>query len=485
MRLPISSICVLGSFLFSCLFFGSAPLCASETKSSFEKVLLLTATEDKQALLRECAVCLRANAKDADVLAIRARTYLEIDRLAEAQSDAERALAIEPKSSSALTTRGYCRIAKKDYRGALIDYEAAVKTQEPILYVPLVQVDFGNLAALYKLAGQNKLAADAAHKAKIETLVRKACDCREGGAVDQTVRLLTVVLKEQPEFHKARLLRGITYNNKSDYRLAIKDFDYLVKAFPRSAWFYYLRADASNELGEKDKSIRDLLTITTLNPRPRVVAFNYTAQTGRIRERFEGKDENIVNMADIYCLLGSRYLELGKFEQAKASFDSCLALDKNEVSVRIERAALLRKAGNSKAAINDLNFVILARPKFIDGYLERAKLKDAMGDRSALDDYSTVVSLGPKDPGSYMMRAEYYRRNKQFGQAIEDFNHAVKLSPGDGDAYIGRGQAYESLSQWALALEDYRKAIPLSPEDKAMLTEKIGKLVKLVGKSRP
>lgn len=485
MRLPISSICVFGSFLFSCLFFGSAPLWASETKSSFEKVLLLTATEDKQALIRECAVCLRANAKDADVLAIRARTYLEIDRLAEAQSDAERALAIEPKSSSALTTRGYCRIAKKDYRGALIDYEAAVKTQEPILYVPLVQVDFGNLAALYKLAGQNKLAADAAHKAKIETLVRKACDCRESGAVDQTVRLLTVVLKEQPEFHKARLLRGITYNNKSDYRLAIKDFDYLVKAFPRSAWFYYLRADASNELGEKDKSIRDLLTITTLNPRPRVVAFNYTAQTGRIRERFEGKDENIVNMADIYCLLGNRYLELGKFEQAKAAFDSCLALDKNEVSVRIERAALLRKAGNSKAAINDLNFVILARPKFIDGYLERAKLKDAMGDRSALDDYSTVVALGPKDPGSYMMRAEYYRRNKQFGQAIEDFNHAVKLSPADGDAYIGRGQAYESLSQWALALEDYRKAIPLSPEDKAMLTEKIGKLVKLVGKSRP
>lgn len=485
MRLPISSICVFGSFLFSCLFFGSAPLWASETKSSFEKVLLLTATEDKQALIRECAVCLRANAKDADVLAIRARTYLEIDRLAEAQSDAERALAIEPKSSSALTTRGYCRIAKKDYKGALIDYEAAVKTQEPILYVPLVQVDFGNLAALYKLAGQNKLAADAAHKAKIETLVRKACDCRESGAVDQTVRLLTVVLKEQPEFHKARLLRGITYNNKSDYRLAIKDFDYLVKAFPRSAWFYYLRADASNELGEKDKSIRDLLTITTLNPRPRVVAFNYTAQTGRIRERFEGKDENIVNMADIYCLLGNRYLELGKFEQAKAAFDSCLALDKNEVSVRIERAALLRKAGNSKAAINDLNFVILARPKFIDGYLERAKLKDAMGDRSALDDYSTVVALGPKDPGSYMMRAEYYRRNKQFGQAIEDFNHAVKLSPADGDAYIGRGQAYESLSQWALALEDYRKAIPLSPEDKAMLTEKIGKLVKLVGKSRP
>ncbi len=161
-----------------------------------------------------------------------------------------------------------------------------------------------------------------------------------------------------------------------------------------------------------------------------------------------------------------------------------MALDKNEVPVRIERAALLRKTGNSKAAIDDLNFVILSRPKFIDGYLERAKLKDALGDGSALDDYSTVVALGPKDSGSYMMRAEYYRRNKKFVQAIEDFNQAVKLSPADGDAYIARGQTHESLSQWALALEDYRKAIPLSPEDKAMLTAKIEKLVKLHGKSR-
>jgi tetratricopeptide (TPR) repeat protein len=183
LRLPISLIYLLGSFLFS----STAPLWASETKSSFEKVLLLTATDDKQALIRACAVCLRANAKDADVLAIRARTYLEIDRLAEAQSDAERALALEPKSSSALTTRGYCRISKKDYKGALVDCEAAVKTQEPVLYVPLMQVDFGNLAALYKLAGQSKLAADAAHKAKIETLISKACECREIGAVDQAI----------------------------------------------------------------------------------------------------------------------------------------------------------------------------------------------------------------------------------------------------------------------------------------------------------
>ena len=229
--------------------------------------------------------------------------------------------------------------------------------------------------------------------------------------------------------------------------------------------------------------MRDLLTITTLSPRPRVVALNYTAQTGRVRERFEGKDENIVNMADIYCLLGSRYLELGKFEQAKAAFDSCLALDRNEVAVRIERAALLRKAGNNKAAIEDLNFVVSARPKFVDGYLERAKLKDALGDRSALDDYSKVVELGPKDPGSYIMRAEYYRRNKQFARAIEDFNQAIKLSPADGDAYIGRGQAHESLSQWALALADYRKAMTLSSEDKVMLSEKIDKLVKLLGKN--
>ncbi|MBP9811627.1 tetratricopeptide repeat protein [bacterium] len=491
MRLPYSLIrpssAIQWAILFPILlvFSGplSLPLWASETKSSYEKVLLLTATEDKAGLLRESSLCLRANAKDTDVLSIRARTFLELDRLAEARADAERALAVDPRQGSALTTRGYCRIVSKDYKGALVDYEAALKNQEPLYYVPLVQADYRNLAALYKVTGQGKLCAEASRKVKLEALVRKACECRESGAVDQTIRLLTVVLTEQPNFHKARLLRGVTYNNKSEYRLAIKDFDYLIKAFPRSAWFYYLRSDSYNELGDKDNSLRDLLTITTLKPVPKVIALNYTAQTGRVREHFEGKDENIVNMADIYCLLGSRYLELGKFEQAKSAFDNCLALDKNEVSVRLERAALLRRSGNNSAALNDLNLAISARPKFIDPYLERAKLKDALGDPSALADYSTVVALGPKDPGSYMMRAEFYRRNKQFVKAVEDFNRAVQLSPRDADAYIGRGQAYESMSQWAQALTNYRQALPLSPEDKSMLEAKITRLVKLTSKT--
>jgi tetratricopeptide (TPR) repeat protein len=472
------------SILFSIVFSVSAPICASETKSSYEKVLLLTATEDKAALLRESSICLRANAKDIDVLSIRARTFLELDRLAEARIDAARALTLDSRQSSALTSRGYCRIVSKDYKGALVDYEAALKNQEPIYYVPLVQADFRNLAALYRVTGQNKLFAEASRKVKLEALIRKACDCRESGALDQTIRLLTVVLTEQPDFHKARLLRGVTHNNKSEYRLAVKDFDYLIKTFPHSAWFYYLRADAFNELGDKENSLRDLLTITTLKPLPRVVALNYTAQTGRVREHFEGKDENIVNLADIYFLLGSRYVDSGKFDQAKSAFDRCLALDKNEVQVRLERAALLRKSGNNMAALNDLNLAIVARPKFVDAYLERAKIKDSLGDRSALSDYSTVVALGPKDPGSYMMRAEYYRRNKQFARAVDDFNRVVQLSPKDADAYIGRGHAYESMSQWAPALESYRQALPLSREDKSLLETNIARLAKLTGKSR-
>ena len=479
MRLPL----YLTGFLFSILFSFSAPLWASETKSSYEKVLLLTATKDKAALLRESSICLRANARDTDVLSIRARTFLELDRLAEALTDAERALAVDSRKNSALTTRGYCRIVSKDYKGALVDYEAALKNQEPIYYVPLVQADYRNLAALYKITGQSKLCAEASHKAKLEALIRKACDCREGGALDQTIKLLTVVLAEQPNFHKARLLRGVTYINKSEYRLAVKDFGYLIKAFPNSGWFYYLRSDAYNELGDKENSIRDLLTITALKPVPPVIALNYSAQTGRVREHFEGKDENIVNLADIYCLLGTRYLDLGKFAQAKAAFDSCLTLDKNEVQVRLERADLLHKSGNNKAALNDLNLAILARPKFTDAYLERAKLKDALGDRSALSDYSTVVALGPKDPGSYMIRAEFYRRNKQFAQAVDDFSRVVQLSPKDADAYIGRGQAYESMSQWLPALQSYRQALPLSRADKGLLEGKIAKLVKLTSKT--
>ncbi|CAN5234647.1 hypothetical protein BH11CYA1_BH11CYA1_32590 [soil metagenome] len=359
-----------------------------------------------------------------------------------------------------------------------------MKTQKPVYYVPLVQIDFSNMAALYKILGKAKLAADATHKAKLEALIRKSCDTRESGAVDQTIRLLTVVLAEQPNFHRARLLRGITYNNKADYRLAIKDFDYLIEAFPHEAWFYYLRADALGELGEKGNSIIDLLAITDMKPRPRVVALNYTAQTGRIRERFEGKDENIVNLADIYYLLGGRYTELNKLPQARAAYDRCLALDDKEVQVRLARAAIFRKEGDNAAALKDLNLAILTKPKFIDAYLERAKLKETIKDPSALSDYSRVVTLGAKDPGSYLMRGEFQKRNKHFTEALNDFSQVLRLSPKEADAYIGRGESYEGLGKYILALNDYQRALSLSPEDKAVLSDRIDKLLKLTGKSR-
>lgn len=454
-----------------------APLHASETKSNFEKVLLRTAYDDKSVLLNESAQFLRTHPRDVDVLAIRARTLLEIDRIAEARSCADRALALQPKLANALSTRGYCRITSKDFKGAIADYEVAVENQEPIYYVSMVQTDYANLATLYRLTRQKRLVAASAGMAKLEVLIRKAGDCRESGALDQAIKLLTAVLDEQPNFHSARLLRGVTYNNKGLCKLAINDFNCLIKAFPSSPWFYYLRSDAYSEIGDKARSLSDLLKIIEL--KPRIVAFNYTAQTGRVREQFEGKDENIVNLADIYALLYFKYADLGQMARAKAACDRCLALDANEVRIRLERAALLHKSGHNAAALHDLDMAVTARPKFVDAYLERAKLKEVMNDSSALNDFSKVVALGVKDPGSYLMRAEFYRRKKQYAEAIKDFDQALQLSPHDGDAFIGRGQVYENMSQWKAALDDYRKAVKLSPEDKVMLDAKIAKLVKL------
>jgi len=467
---------LISSLLFSICTILPAP--ASETKSTFERMVLLMAADHKAPAIKEFAVYLRSHARDVDVLSMQARLLVQSDRLAEAKSMAERCLAIDANNASALNTRGYCRIVARDYEGALHDLEQAVKYEQPRALVPVQEGKFKNLAALYRVTGRKALVADALRKAKLETLVEKAATCRETGAIDESLKLLDTVIASQSDFYSARLLRAVIFNNTGKFRQSIKDLDFLIEAFPKNAWFYYLRADAYAESGDKALANSDLQTVLLL--KPRLVAVYFAAQIGRVRESFEGKDENIVNDADIYYLLGSHYVDLNKFAQAKNAFDRCIALDGAEFKAYFDRAGLARRAKNNQAALKDLGAAIRIKPKYADAYLERAKLEETEKNfAAALRDYNQIAAISPGEYGPFVMRADYLLRQKQFASALSDYDQAIKLSPKEADIYISRGQTHEAMKQYSQAIFDYQQALKLSPGDRSLLQANIARVTKL------
>jgi regulator of sirC expression with transglutaminase-like and TPR domain len=74
----------------------------------------------------DLATALRADARRADALALRAASLRRLGRIAEARADIDAALALDPENPEALLERGILRQRTRDDAGARADWEQVV-----------------------------------------------------------------------------------------------------------------------------------------------------------------------------------------------------------------------------------------------------------------------------------------------------------------------------------------------------------------------
>jgi tetratricopeptide (TPR) repeat protein len=461
--------------LLGLLLIIALPAYASETQTPFERIVMLSVLDSNEKTLKESGEYLKTNPNDEDILMLRARLLTRVDRNAEAGAAVARALAIRPDDARALGVRGYCRIMEHKYLSAISDLERAMKFDRPDPLCSNPDLSYTNLAELYRLTGQQQLRKTALKRAANQALLEKAKNLRSTGGLDSAVKILSqIVVSDKDDFY-ALMVRAVCYGNKAEYSKAVEDWTTLIRRFPDCAMLYYFRADCYSEMGSKARAVADLRKVIAL--KPRLVAFNYIAQTGRIRDAFEPTDEKIVNLADVYFLLGQHYEDLDDPAQSRKAFDSCLALDATIARAHFERALIERKLLEGKAALGDLTDAIKYNPRYVDAFVERAKLQEQMGNpQAALADFNQVIAINSSEFGPYLLRGELYARLKNHKAALVDFDKAVSLAPSEGDCYISRADEFARAKMPEKALVDYRKALKLSPSDAALLQEKINRL---------
>lgn len=425
--------------------------------------------------IKECGEYLKNNPSDEDILMMRARLLTRVDRNAEASADVAHALLLRPQDARALAVRGYCNIVAHRYAAAISDFEKAVALEKPDPLCAESVVKYANLAELYRITGQMEKRKKALLVAANQKIFQDARELRASGALDSTIKMLNRILAADKTDFYSRLLRAVCYGNQTEYGKAIEDWSELIKQFPACAELYYFRADCYSEIGSKAKAVADLKKVIEL--KPRIVAFNFIAQSGRIREAFEPIDEKVVNLADINYLLGRLYEDLDDLPSAKKAFDRCLALDPRVARARLDRALIARKQLDGKAALMDLNEAIKASPRFVDAYLERAKLQEQLANnQAALADYGLVISFNANEFGPYLLRGELYSRLKDYRAALADLDKAISLAPTESDLYIARGDTLARAQRPDKALADYKMALKLSPSDRTIIQDKINRI---------
>jgi tetratricopeptide (TPR) repeat protein len=120
-----------------------------------------------------------------------------------------------------------------------------------------------------------------------------------------------------------------------------------------------------------------------------------------------------------------------------------------------------------RAAIQALTKAIQLNSRYPAAHFTRAIVYTQLQEfRQAVSDYDRVITLNPKDVGTYMNRGILKVRNLNDIQgALADYNQAISLNPQYTQAYYNRGILKDDeLNDIQGALADYNQAISLNPQ---------------------
>lgn len=152
--------------------------------------------------------------------------------------------------------------------------------------------------------------------------------------------------------------------------------------------------------------------------------------------------DGLANQAKLEILIvrGEAYLAMNKTKEAETSFGESVRLAPNTAAPHLALARM---------------------------YIQSNQL-DLAEDHSAL-----AVSLDPKNPDSWQLKAELRRIKNDLTGALESYDEVLRLDPGYDDARIGRAAALIDLKRDAAALQIIDEILRETPNHTAALYLKV------------
>jgi len=332
----------------------------------------------------------------------------------------------ETNESRLYTCRAEANILKRDYSGAIADYNQANK-------ITSLSGEYG-LSRIYALKG------DAA-----TSLYHLELSMRSNFKKSEKEILL------DPAF--------ASIDNRQEWRQFWKKEWYSVSEKSISEIEYYISA------GKIDQS-KDVLS---------EFKKNYNSNSDLIYA------ESLINLAsgnysqvmkDVPGLLASepgneKYLRVlakaqtGISDPAGASvtYSQLISSGVIDAGLFLLRADCYQKTGETDKALNDIGKYLEIYPDNLTALRLAGKVEVKSGDNlKALQYFSENLKLHPNDPECYMDRANSYFISKTWDMAINDYGMSLDLKPENSDAWLNKGIALLNSGKTDDACHDFRIA---------------------------
>jgi tetratricopeptide (TPR) repeat protein len=291
------------------------------------------------------------------------------------------------------------------------------------------------------------------------------------GAIEE----FTDAIQENPYFADAYVQRGLAYYDSGAIHQAVSDYTAALNLNPRSIEAYYCRALARLALKNLPGALGDVDKTISLNPK-HAAAYNLR---GIVRRKQGSIPEAIASFKKAAEL----FLEQKDKENCRLCLEKIKELQpkpqpapvvqptiKNKPIISegeyFTRLLDLAEKGDTRQAMEDLNWVLQADPNDARAYCCRGVVRCKMGNyRDAISDFNQALRLNFQDAVVYRNRARARSQLGDYQGALADFNQALQLQPQDALLYVARGNTHRAMGNYFGAIKDYSKALEINPDD--------------------
>jgi predicted ATPase len=303
------------------------------------------------------------------------------------------------------------------------------------------------------------------------SLIRRALSATIGqqGQVEisrRIVRLLGDIYNRADRANQGQLVPDLVQHaaNARDYASQVR---YALVAAKEAATNYALT--------EVIKYCQLILTVVdreALSPARKTPAYFYLGhahrELGRYDQAVASYTEVITHRRNYYRVYQHRgrvYFDWKKYDLALADYDQAIKLEPASATSFYLRALLYHRQNQKDAALADFTHAIELDPDHFASYRERGRIyAERKRFREAIADYTRALEAKPTSARTYLLRANLHRRLEQYDQAIADFTEATALKPNYYLAYRDRGRVYVAIEAYCEGITDFTRAIALRPD---------------------
>jgi tetratricopeptide (TPR) repeat protein len=300
------------------------------------------------------------------------------------------------------------------------------------------------------------LFAGHAQVTSIQKTFERAQQEYSSGNYEQSVRLFSDCLSQDPAFVDAYAGRAAARAELRDLPAALTDFSIAVELAPDNYDVRLGRANVFYKLRRYKEARDDYEKLLYLDPgETNTIYFQKTASaSGTMQITSAQSDFRPL----IFNYIGLAEMNLNNLRSAKIWLDSAIRLRPGEADYLVNRGLVRERLGDPNAK-DDFSSALRINPQH-GAALAAMSVKASNTEKERL--LTEAITSDSTSIVPYLERAYQRMQNGQYREALGDYNVALKLEWRDAEIWLNRGFVREKLNDLTGAYADYTKAISLS-----------------------